>query len=462
MTKPYTSLAGKSLVILGFGSIGPAVFPLILQHIDVKPEQIIVIAADGANRAIAERAGAKFELLTVTPENYRSIFTQRLTPGSVLLNLSVHISSTDLIELCQQLGALYLDTSNEVWPSEKNSQDGRTVRGRREDANKLAQRFSEGSTALLCHGANPGIISHFAKQAVLDVGRKLGVHTGGAPTTQRDWALLARKLDIVSLHIAERDTQTSLIKKEANEYVNTWSVDGFMFEAHEIANFAWGTHEADLPKDLIKAQYDNGSGLSVELTHSSSSVRVRSWVPTTGNFEGFVIPHHEAFTLGELFSINENGHRYQPTVHFSYLPCDDAVVSMNEMAARGWPEATNQRILLDEIVDGYDELGILVLRKNSPEVYWFGSRLDITEARRVPNNNATSLQVAAGVLAGLIWIIDNPKCGVIEPEDLDFESALSIAKPYLGEVKGHWGNWSLSNGSSVSKPIWHFNDMLRA
>jgi homospermidine synthase len=79
----------------------------------------------------------------------------------------------------------------------------------------------------------------------------------------------------------------------------------------------------------------------------------------------------------------------------------------------------------------------------SKGVYWYGSRLTIDEARRVaPHNNATSLQVTAAVLGGVVWALEHPQEGVVEPEDMDFIRVLDIAKPYLGEIVGVHGDWT--------------------
>ena len=60
----------------------------------------------------------------------------------------------------------------------------------------------------------------------------------------------------------------------------------------------------------------------------------------------------------------------------------------------------------------------------------------------VPYNTATSLQVAAGVLGGVVWAMRNPDAGVVEPDDVDHESVLAIARPYLGELVGEYGDWT--------------------
>ncbi|MCE7917512.1 MAG: hypothetical protein P0107_07775 [Nitrosomonas sp.] len=60
--------------------------------------------------------------------------------------------------------------------------------------------------------------------------------------------------------------------------------------------------------------------------------------------------------------------------------------------------------------------------------------LSIEQARDLaPYNNATSLQVAAGILGGTVWAIENPESGIVEPDEMSFERILQVATPYLGD-----------------------------
>src|SRR5438045_2730289 len=50
---------------------------------------------------------------------------------------------------------------------------------------------------------------------------------------------------------------------------------------------------------------------------------------------------------------------YRPTVHYAYHPCAAAVMSIHELAGRNYVQQERQRILMDDIVSGIDELGVL-------------------------------------------------------------------------------------------------------
>ncbi|ARN84851.1 hypothetical protein GQ61_05610 [Candidatus Nucleicultrix amoebiphila FS5] len=124
---------------------------------------------------------------------------------------------------------------------------------------------------------------------------------------------------------------------------------------------------------------------------------------------------------------------------------------------------------MDEIDHGKDELGVLLMGHDK-KAYWYGSRLSIEEARILaPHNNATSLQVAAGVLGGIRWALENPNRGILEPEELDFEFVLEVASPYLGTLIGVYSDWTpiqnrlqlFSEDIDYSDP-WQFKNFLVA
>jgi homospermidine synthase len=177
------------------------------------------------------------------------------------------------------------------------------------------------------------------------------------------------------------------------------------------------------------------------------SVRVRSWTPLAGAYHGFLITHSESISIADYLSVHQGSELiYRPTVHYAYHPCDDAVLSIDEFVGRDYVPQVSQRLLREEITAGTDELGVL-LCGHPRGVYWYGSRLDVVEARRLaPRNNATTLQTAAGVLAGLVWVLENPERGVVEAEEMDFERAMAIARPYLGTLVGVWGDWTPLQG----------------
>jgi len=443
LERKHAAFRGR-LVIVGFGSIGQGVLPLLMRHIEIDPTQITIVTAEPRGREVAAEYGVAFDQTALTRDNYRATLDTRLGHGDFLLNLSVEVSSTALIELCQKKGALYLDTCIEPWPGGYTDPNlppsARSNYALRESALTLRRRYPHGPTAVVTHGANPGLVSHFVKQALIDLARDHGIDAA-VPQARADWARLARRLAVKVIHIAERDTQVSNIPKEPGEFVNTWSIEGFVSEGSQPVELGWGTHERHFPVD--GRRHDFGNGAAIYLLRPGAATRVRSWTPLEGPYHGFLITHGESISIADFLTVKEGDEvRYRPTCHYAYHPCDDAVLSLHEFAGKNWRLQAANRLMMDEITKGTDELGVLLMGP-SKGVYWYGSRLTIDEARRVaPHNNATSLQVTAAVLGGAVWALDHPQEGVVEPEDVDFTRVLDIARPYLGEMVGVYGDWT--------------------
>lgn len=430
--------------MVGFGCIGQGVLPLLLRHIEMKPEQITIITADESGLAVAQEYGVPHIVLPLTPDNFREVLEPRLAAGDFLLNLSVDVSSLALMELCHRKGVLYLDTCIEPWLGGYTDQaipaSHRSNYALREAALKLRRADRDGPTTVITHGANPGLVSHFVKQALLNICADSG-RTAAAPASREGWAQLARDLGIKVIHIAERDTQLSNPRKAVGEFVNTWSVDGFVGEGCQPAELGWGSHERHFPPD--GRRHDFGCRAAIYLTRPGAATHVRTWTPLAGPIDGFLITHGESISIANYLTVGRGEHpEYRPTVHYAYHPCDDAVLSMHELAGRNWKVQPSQRVIKDEIVSGIDELGVLLMG-HARTAYWYGSRLSIQETRRLcAHNNATSLQVTAPVMAGVIWAMKNPRRDVLDPDDLPFGEILQTCGPYLGEVVGVYGDWT--------------------
>ena len=57
--------------------------------------------------------------------------------------------------------------------------------------------------------------------------------------------------------------------------------------------------------------------------------------------------------------------------------------------------------------------------------------------------------LAAPVAAGVIWMIEHPNRGLVEPEDLDDEHIMKFCRPYLGPVVAERSDWTPLKGRSV-------------
>ena len=437
------------IVIIGFGSIGKGALPLIERHFEFDHKRLVVIDPVDADRAIAEERGYEFIKSGVTRDNYKELLTPLLTRGGgqgFCVNLSVDTSSLAIMELCREIGALYIDTVIEPWAGfylDKHlGPEKRSNYALRETVMEARRKNPGGVTAISTCGANPGMVSWLVKQALVNLAADLG-DEAPEPTTREEWGALAQRLEIKGIHIAERDTQRARDPKPRGVFVNTWSVEGFVSEGLQPAELGWGTHETWMP-DNGRAHHF-GCRAAIYLLQPGANTRVRSWTPTPGPQYGFLVTHNEAISISDYYTVrNDQGEAvYRPTCHYAYHPADDAVLSLHEtFGAAGEAQQKHHILTEKEIVDGIDELGVLLFG-HAKNAYWYGSQLSVEETRRLaPYQNATGLQVTSAVLAGMVYALENPKAGILEADEMDYKRCLEIQRPYLGPVVGVYTDWT--------------------
>lgn len=447
----YARIDGP-IVMIGFGSIGRGTLPLIERHFEFDRSRLIVVTPEADNRELAEKHGVRFVQAEVTVANYRELLTPLLTEGGgrgFCVNLSVDVSSVAVMELCRELGTLYIDTVAEPWKGfyfdDSKGPGERSNYALREAVLAARARKPGGPTAVSCCGANPGMVSWFVKQALVDLAHDLGREVA-IPTNREGWAKLAQDLSVKGIHIAERDTQRARTPKPDGVFINTWSVEGFVSEGLQPAELGWGTFEPWMPE--TGRTHDKGCGAAIYLMQPGANTRVRTWTPSTGAHYGFLVTHNEAISIADYYTVREgDGVAYRPTCHYAYHPAGDAVLSLHEMFGAGGVMQPRWHILdEEEIVDGRDELGVL-LYGHGRNAYWYGSQLSIEEARLLaPYQNATGMQVTSAVLAGMVWAIENPEEGIVEADEMDYRRCLEVQKPYLGPLVGAYTDWTPLEG----------------
>ncbi|MFG1291834.1 homospermidine synthase [Xanthobacter versatilis] len=461
------------IVMIGFGSIGRGTLPLIERHFDFDLSRMVVIDPVADHKTLLDARGIRFIQSEVTAENYRELLTPLLTNGGgqgFCVNLSVDVSSVAVMELTREIGALYVDTVIEPWKGfyfdETMDNAARTNYALRESLLAARRRNPGGTTAVSTCGANPGMVSWFVKQALLNIAHDTGLDRP-EPASREEWAQLARALGVKGIHIAERDTQRAREPKVMGEFWNTWSVEGFVSEGLQPAELGWGTHEKSLPPD--GRTHEAGCGAAIYLLSPGAATRVRSWTPTPKAQYGFLVTHNESISIADYLTVRDGDTvLYRPTCHYAYHPANDAVLSLHEMFGNGGHFQEKWKILDEhEIVDGIDELGVL-LYGHAKNAYWFGSQLSIEQTRELaPYQNATGLQVTSAVLAGMVWALENPNAGIVEADEMDFRRCLEVQLPYLGPVIGTYTDWTPLTGRQKLFPEdldledpWQFKNVI--
>ena len=476
---------GKILVI-GCGSVSQCAIPLILKLIDAPPKNITIM--DFADNRLRVKdslnKGVKYVIDRVTPQNYDILLKKYAGRGDLIIDLAWNIDCIAMLQWCRNNQVLYVNTSVEVWDPYKkdvnNNPADMTLYVRQMEIRELIKKWGDnsGATAIVDHGANPGLVSHFTKIALEDIAKKI---ISDKPKNKRIRILkealgnkyypeLAKSSGVKVIHISERDTQISDKPKQVDEFVNTWSIEGFFEEGIAPAEMGWGTHEKNIPEGACF--HKAGPKNQICLEKMGINTWVRSWVPDC-EITGMVIRHGEAFGISDRLTVWNNKGKavYRPTVHYAYCPCDAAINSLHELEMRRYNLQKKQRIMNNEIIKGGDRLGVLLMGHDFNS-WWTGSLLDIEEARKlVPNQNATTLQVAISVVAAGAWMIENPNKGFNLPDDLPHEDIMKIVKPYLGPFISKPADWTPLKNYDTSfrtlglkkpklKDVWQFTTFL--
>jgi len=354
--------------------------------------------------------GVGYEQDRVTRDNLDSFLSARVGNGDILLDLAWNIDGPTIIEWCRDHGVRYLNTSVELWDPYQDMQtttpQDRTLYVRHQEMRKMIERWgsNNGPSAVVEHGANPGMVSHLVKQALVDITTAL-LKDGkaGSRAAALQAALEAEQFNVLAqltgtkvIHIAERDTQITNKPKEVNEFCNTWSVEGFYEEGIAPAELGWGTHEKWMPKNAHE-HHDDGPRNQICIAQPGMETWVRSWVPSGQNL-GMVIRHGESYTMCKHLTVKN--------------------------------------------ISGRDELGVLLMGHDYKS-WWTGSLLDIDQARSIlPGQSATTLQVGGSVVAAVRWLLTYPTAGVCVPDDLPWRELLEWTSPYIGQIHSAAADWT--------------------
>lgn len=455
---------GGRFLVIGCGSVGQCAISVLFDHFDITPQQVTVIDfVDNRSRIAAFiQQGVAYYQERITPENYSQILTKHLGAGDVLIDLGWNIDTITLIQWCRDRGVLFVNTSVETWDpylqEERKDPRDHTLYVRQMALREMLARWGDnrGPTAIVDHGANPGLVSHFTKHALIEICQRIQELKPSDPRREalaqalsaRDFRTMAKLAGVKVIHISERDTQIGSKPKRPNEFVNTWSIEGLYEEGVAPAEMGWGTHERTLPPGAFT--FSDGPRNEICLSSLGANTFVRSWVPS-GSIIGMVIRHGEAFGISDRLTVWEGDTAvYRPTVHYVYCPSDAAIASLHELRMRQYDLQADQRIMSDEIVDGWDELGVLLMGHDL-NAWWTGTVLDIHKARElVPHQNATTVQVAISVISAVRYMLKHPNQGFCLPDDIDEREILAVARPYLGRFVSEQSEWNPLRSLDIS------------
>lgn len=361
----------NKILVVGYGGVAQCTLPILFKHIQVPPANVTVMDFEDKKELLREWTArdVKYVRDRVTKQNMGALLGKHVGAGDLLIDLAWNIECTEILQWCHDHGVLYINTSVELWDpyagAARKPPTTRTLYWRHMRIREMTKKWkTPGATAVLEHGANPGLISHWTKQGLVDIAKAMlkDGKAKGAKRARLERCLqdgvyneLAMETGVKVIHCSERDTQITNRPKAIGEFCNTWSVEGFREEGTTTAEMGWGTHEKTLP--ALAHRHKDGPKNQICLAQMGMNTWVRSWVP---NYEihGMVVRHGEAFSISDRLTVWKNGKAiYRPTVHYAYCPCDTAIASLNELRGNRYELQPKIRIMNDEITSGSDILG---------------------------------------------------------------------------------------------------------
>ncbi|CAF2752515.1 unnamed protein product [Rotaria sp. Silwood2] len=477
----------RRLLIIGYGGVSQCALPLIINFYLLKKKITSIIIVDAFDIQsklqpyLDQYNQIKFHQVLIDKDNFEEIFENYLSSNDIILDLGFKLDTRCELKWCNDHNVCFVNTSIELWDTlyHKHPSDPylSTLHCRHKGLIDMLNDKTwkkNGATSIVDHGCNPGLVSHFVKRALIDMTEYILTKCSTSiledkriefeeALKEKNYPKLAYLIGIKTIHISERDTQITNVPKKLNEFVNTWSVGGFVEEALASTEIGWGTHERNIPEGMLFFDEKQEPNNLVCYPRKGMDTLVRSWVPS-GEIIGMVVQHSEAYGISKSLTIhkddgNNNSIIYRPTVHFAYLPSDSAMNSLFEYRMNNYKLQPKIRLLNDDIIDGAEEVGVLLLGSPYVRAWWTGSVLNIHEARRLaPGKNATTLQVAIGAVAAVNYCINHPNEGYCLPDDIDAHEILDICMPYLGNWISKAVEWPPIN-DKITKD-WQFTSFL--
>lgn len=444
----------NNILQIGYGAIGRALTPILKKMISYKSHTII------DKRQLEVPSYSKFVHLEITPTNYKDTFDKYLQSGDILIDVSTDIGTYELVEYCLSHNVMFFNMSVEEFDrhSHSNLQEFTLYHRNRRIAGLTSVH---NPTIILDTGMNPGWVSAAAKMGMDHI---IEQFTGEKYTVckkyqeQKAYNLLAREIGLKTIHITEKDTQVTTKPRQPDEFVNTWSVAGLAEEVSAPAELGWGTHEPEDPRIVKHSSTSNQVCTKIR----GCNMFVESYT-RMGKFIGYLVRHGEAYSISSRLTVENNEqptsyvHRatrnveqkspvYRPSVYFVYLPCDAGQASVHKLRETNYELSDNLRNLYDDITDGVDEIGCLMMGDFG--TWWIGSSMDIHETRMIADpatTNATTIQAAGSLVASLCYALDHPNEGLCFVDDIDHNEYLEVANMFMGPIRSSPIKMPISN-----------------
>ena len=463
----------SKFIFLGCGAVSKCCIYYLPQFFKMDYSQVIIIDKDknSFNFPTVKNTitkGAKTIHYTVTKHNIQTLLDKiiKVNEYDIVIDLTTNTPTYTILKECRIRKLLYINTSiedDEPLTITKNCPINNSIFLQHINLLAITNKTSNNDdniTSIVEFGMNPGLISVFVKQGIINLTKnvlKYQIRNNSLNKQllrfykNKDHKNLAQILDIKAIHCSEIDTQIPQ-KKPKQPFINTWSAVGLITEGVEPAEIQIGTHEKILP--FKKSNVSQIIPQLITTKTPGKDIHVKSIVPLNINQKGdveFTYIEGRCIHHGEGISLNRyiGSFQYSPTMHYVYKlnPITDKLLdNFSEQQLIDISENPQKWKVLNVYEDklhGYDNIGALfVFDKNpitnvkEPFSFWTGSILHTDYTKNILKDKyfgPTIIQVMAGILSGIHWMIKNKNSGITFGEDLDDNYIIKLSKKFLGK-----------------------------
>ena len=453
------------IVQFGFGAVGKSFYEKLSGEIKFHESNYYVITMDKFEFDAYVNLGglvSNFIVAEVTRDNFKEVFAPYLREGDLLIDFADTVGTRDICDWCAENNIMYLNTGEADWPDhwycifEENDLKHAI---REKHAGQDTNRYP----IVLQHGNNPGLVSHFVKEALAYI-----VHNQFRKDKELNQLVkagrfhqVAKKLGVRMIHVNDMDLQEVKDSYSNKRLFNTWCTDSFWFEMLSEATVNIGTHEQiDFEE---KCNFvDNEKGY-LEFKKLAADTKCRTYYPN-GAFEGFLVPHEETVTIAKSLQVIEDDKVvYRPTVMFLYSPCKYAEAYFRHAKVNDYPnpdpdkpqdcENVNGKSIIrgyvypenceivyqEKIASGTEYVGVLLIGEQFNPV-WVGNRVETSYLYKNKKNSywqtPTITPVSMSALAAVCWMLKNKeKGGIYFPDDIpDYQFIIKTAEKYISKT----------------------------
>lgn len=426
------------IVIFGYGSVGSCVVDWLVsgtlsKRYGATPSLVVI---DKQSKPKTFPKNVVYFNTEVTKQNISSLFNHLQTfldRDAIIIDLMSGTRSLRMLyEACVKHGWRYINTSLDNWNYDVGYLSSliNTVAKYRK---KWRQKKTTLPTALITHGMNPGIVSHFALVALSYLDKVEYPLVSKVHITEVDSQrpVKSKRLHSYTASVKEKVKNFGGYRKNVRKtVVTTWAPQNYVFEMNSFPSYARGpkTIHATQPATKIWSP-----------SYIADPQRKFALMP----YNGMTVEHEETFTLRNFFSERGVGNS-KTEYRFIYRPCDICLQSLIpkhviQRQEQGGGARRGRLIQGGDDVVGYDTVGVLI--ETPSKKIWVGNACtpNLHKSNKLLHkHNATVTQVVAGVLSGLWFVLNHPTEGVLFPEEVDEISRnimLQMAEDILGKIQ---------------------------